>query len=74
MEGPRAPSEEQGDETERARRGEKQRIKGERKDEIWQRLGGARGLAISMECSMDAICLLPFASTHIHPFSCTLCL
>ncbi len=40
MEGPRAPSEEQGDETERERRGKKGRIKAERKDEILQRLGG----------------------------------
>lgn len=73
MEGPRAPSEEQGDETVRERRGKKGRIKGERTDEIWQRLGGL-GAVISMECNMAAICLLPFASAHMHSFSCTLCL
>ena len=43
MEGPRAPSEEQGDETERERRGKEGRIKEERKDEIWQRLGEEGG-------------------------------
>ncbi len=29
---------------------------------------------ISMECNMAAICLPPFASTHIRSCSCTLCL
>lgn len=64
MERPRAPSEEQGDETEKERRGEKGRIKGATTDEIWQTFGGEGGTVISMECNMAAIWLPPFAYSH----------